>query len=1495
MQNDINNQTNVPRDVLSGDQERDVQSERSARESGKGSNIPLQNDKISTSDIQVAEKELAQGGFDWASGEDLQQGDVPEYSPNFHPSEYQTRQPSSILTSEQMKMDDLIDEQYHLTAIMKKANPAYTEYVQRYFSPLQKLKKIESQRGKGFTQPETKYTIYKLESKGDSLSSYLTASNLATMVKSGEMTNEEATSAQKKVLSVAGFNIPEPLLPTVSVGKGAIDTAFRDLQSPTVKYKTPPLRNRLLMIKMSDEWKHLMMEAGLLLAFAPHTTITTLEHYEFVTPVPDIMAKYTDWVLPSYTPKYKSQRADRYTISTWATALTPNSKSRLFIEEAKDHESHVELFQNAVTQAFNCYYGNGNPLGQAGRLKQVYTVHHSSRESRVAWIDTLDQTNYNAMMELHMPLVPTGALKLNTDRISSLAAIVDIAVSTEADPGVAYNGVTLQDKNVKKGQTIMLDLMYADTLMALMASLSKKDNPDAAIRLQALSRLVKIKPKEEVYTVDEYKTKTRNIFVYNNCATLPLQVASTDAYTVLKKTASLTNEQASIVGISQFNGTMSQFDVIFEEMAKGENSRIKLGFSKVYADNLYMVLRVKVGEEIKEAIVSMDGSKMEACIRYRMIRMEMVRLYQAYSKVSKVTDAWKYYLLEVVPYMTVNSIGLLGSGQYITNCMGSGMSMTALFNTACMIVASKQLGEMVNNSPDSYDMVFSPVDGKYHWGPWLTDRVLDIGVVLSIESVFFNERPFVESYAYKWVPTVKTDFLGFDCQKTAATFSTDTGEVGLVLSIPVLSISRWMKSLLFPKKTQALLRYHAKMAQQRRKGEGEVTRNWVTEAASYIYRILRYQAMYMLAGIDVILVSVCYELIYKTIKQIKKCYKGWISEKPETDPEKGMTMNSWLELIIPKIDVRDAIEEDLLAIVSVETVQKWLNGLFNPKILSTLELAINLDEVQYASTYFQALLTIHPHLSTHWYFINMWISATKAKKMKLQLKNALPVLWSAELTTVMQEKMLSENKYGNLPKPTTELVAFQGGEREQIWEEPEQAQAKFLMRNYSKEDPSEEYKDFIKFLSLFKGKLVVQPGVPVSWRVAPIARDNAKSIYSMKKMNLARDVARTFAVNKYQVSVDFDNHKLWDKFIIIAFSTDLLSLPPGVEHVENLLDYKTFQNSKIYCPRVFFELKTWMYTEMGNILSPVVDMAWYEPLDLDEDELFKWMLGFYTWEDATPMALIPDQKNIKDVYKRDPSVPLFRIIADMVHASELQLPEYIRQEKLVPKPQTGYFMPLVIFENNPEIALNVEKKGRKKTVSSPANGDIHPSIAKLINQEINVQNQSRLKSKNKKKKIKATDLKEASKEANPWMKRFRGPRPTLSSIDKVLDMSYSEKTAFNYWPLFDPAMDASDLLEYKAVVDRIVALADKRIYPFRLIWDEIKSAPRLNELGEDLRSIADRKLEEYLATEKEVVESMNKAIADTKSGNISKKERGKMNRYVKNKKPVQEVPPPPEE
>lgn len=386
--------------------------------------------------------------------------------------------------------------------------------------------------------------------------------------------------------------------------------------------------------------------------FWPMTIMNMEQNPDAMKAVPDLLNNTT---LPTYIPQYITRPFDKHFYLTGYDIITKTSDKTL-----KDNVSWSMLRLKDISDKF--YYGDGSIDGQLGRHKAVMEVYDTVKRLKANnTYKALPYDEWKALMDLRYPINESEISLLGKSPKDLVTQFPDLVrIQRRSDAGVLYSA---GKEVVRRESSVGVDLDLADILYSVLASGAKLDELPPLIDPL---RLVKMKPKSEVYEQSEFETKTRNIFVSTPGAQMMAQIILSATH---KDTKTLLDDENtwSLIGFSPFHGGMTRF--VNKVLEKGKD------FIGVYADNVYLVAKDDNGVDY---LVSMDGSKMEGSIQAIEVAYEMSR---SLGLMGGHDAAWQMYATQIYPRFVVDNVAVLGNQQIPIPYMSSGAMGTAYHNT----------------------------------------------------------------------------------------------------------------------------------------------------------------------------------------------------------------------------------------------------------------------------------------------------------------------------------------------------------------------------------------------------------------------------------------------------------------------------------------------------------------------------------------------------------------------------------------------------------------------------------------------------------------------------------------------------------------------------------------------------------------------------------------------------------------------------------------------
>ena len=426
--------------------------------------------------------------------------------------------------------------------------------------------------------------------------------------------------------------------------------------------------------------------------------------------------KAIGYVLPQFMPHYYVSESD---VAAYQMALNTYTKLVEHGQEKTPEAKLLKLFAvNWANFSKDHYYGSGTPDGQVKRLLKVRMV--KKLRPRLPGLGRHVVKLSNADREfIWEQFTPCGSYTFGGTGPGKLRTII----SDYADQNDGYTVMVTNSKSasgnpwpsyMKRGMTLVQDAQHAESLLnameALVAEPSWADQADDSDddldellgnklteatlptkkkTYQALKeyfnkpghrfyRLAWMKNKAEVYDIEDYKGKTRNIYVFATPVTILGGIFSRMFMNTPKGKRwphTFDGHGFTVVG-----GGATRLMTAFLDKSKA--------FVMVYADNLYW--RVAV-DGIGVCWVSLDGEKMEGSITTDFIR-EVIEYGLRHIDVKN--QALDGFWHAICPEIFGKAIALLGASQIPLDHMASGNPLTHVCNR---MQSMSWLGEWVHS------------------------------------------------------------------------------------------------------------------------------------------------------------------------------------------------------------------------------------------------------------------------------------------------------------------------------------------------------------------------------------------------------------------------------------------------------------------------------------------------------------------------------------------------------------------------------------------------------------------------------------------------------------------------------------------------------------------------------------------------------------------------------------------------------------------------------
>lgn len=403
-------------------------------------------------------------------------------------------------------------------------------------------------------------------------------------------------------------------------------------------------------------------------------------------------------------------------------------------------------------------YCGGSMEGQLGRFKAVANQfanckaargRNTYRQRTVAETITLLQKRWpyhKTTSRLHGPLTlmvaDAGNMMNNFGGFSPW-----LITEPEADAGLAYaRGSAVVTRQMSK----WADLDMADGILEFLSV----KNADLS-NLDWL-RVSKMKNKPEVYSIEQLKTKTRNIGVQNAGATNLGKVMFKAAFNTPKDS----EDSWSILGWSPFYGGIQ--DAI---------DRIKRTKVLVYSDNFWAVAE---GTDGHDYWISCDGVKNEASVT----KNDAIAVGTYAMSLVDADPSWTRYAKELFPVLACDSVMQFGNVQFYNPWLASGSPGTMYCNHV--------------GSLDFVDRLLQVSRGKIRFNPE-TKTIIGADKASQLSARFYTVERVVRMDALVDQGVEhELDLLGFSCIAGS--------QFGVDCLLPILDSDRMYKAIAFLKK-----------------------------------------------------------------------------------------------------------------------------------------------------------------------------------------------------------------------------------------------------------------------------------------------------------------------------------------------------------------------------------------------------------------------------------------------------------------------------------------------------------------------------------------------------------------------------------------------------------------------------------------------------------------------------------------------------------------------
>lgn len=546
----------------------------------------------------------------------------------------------------------------------------------------------------------------------------------------------------------------------------------------------------------------------------------------------------------SYIPKYKAPLWDKElyynSLERARSGLLPEVVANLIFDELKELREVVEKF----------YFGNGSMEGQLGRhaavLKVVSKIKGWAQTRGTqhtigydAWRDLMDRRRPLAKVDFSLTAFEAedpdkrGTMKWYSAQPGNLVFKSDLEgkpllkIANGSDSGILWGEGA---KIVERARTTGVDLDYANVMYGSLAILgpaikesdifAPEFNPDGTRKpitevtpqdlknfsefkfdmihprakaelfwqIYEHARLLKFKPKAEVYDVADFHAKTRNISVTNACSLLMAQI-------ILRRPAAEApnflddDEIWSMSGFSIYHGGM---DKLVKRMQRAaiDNKPLLL----VYADNFYCLA---IDENGKWWWISADGEKMEASITGLEVGYEGRRSVESFKAYD---EPYMLYATKVLPSLSVGMIGCIGPRQIYMPYMSSGTQGTAAHNSNKTI----RLVDHLTNSGKRFPKLV--VDKTAESGYTLSGLLQSckyVGTSFKVELA--TELDSILEFETEGLAVKRVDVLGYDLVE-CSTLGLPGSYIGVLDKIRLLKALGFYKTNLEKLKYRTLIR-----------------------------------------------------------------------------------------------------------------------------------------------------------------------------------------------------------------------------------------------------------------------------------------------------------------------------------------------------------------------------------------------------------------------------------------------------------------------------------------------------------------------------------------------------------------------------------------------------------------------------------------------------------------------------------------------------------------
>lgn len=371
--------------------------------------------------------------------------------------------------------------------------------------------------------------------------------------------------------------------------------------------------------------------------------------------------------IPKYFPRHWARP---YDVAFFKQALFQTSTY-------ESPDSSVDTMRALKAAAEKSSYGNGSYKGQIVRLKAMYNIRHGIGKHHPKTLDQLGFQTFSQVARILDKYLPLGPVMDHPGLRYLPSAYVDPENDLDFLPSINRKSIAgMPWLSKQKGEVMMEALAVADTILKLIKNelLNANNSTDDVIR-KVFSEFPYINmgiifPKAERYDIDEWYTKTRNIWSSPFMTHILMGMLSNEPLRFSPNF--MFHDTPSLAHFSPFHGGMQA--AIEKLTAPGSHSL-------VYADNIYFSL---MNDEGTHEFYSLDLEKGEANAtpdKAMLVAFYLLtRAWVTEDGSANFTPSWAFFAMQIAPLCAVDPLCVLGNVQFQFPGQGSGNSWTFLIN-----------------------------------------------------------------------------------------------------------------------------------------------------------------------------------------------------------------------------------------------------------------------------------------------------------------------------------------------------------------------------------------------------------------------------------------------------------------------------------------------------------------------------------------------------------------------------------------------------------------------------------------------------------------------------------------------------------------------------------------------------------------------------------------------------------------------------------------------